>query len=475
MKLGEILEGTEVRTSQGDWSSVCVTSVESVSSACGIGSVFFCLRGSKYDGHAFVRDATDHGASALVVEHLVDSELPQVVVQPGSIRGVFAVASSNFWGRPAEQLRMFAVTGTNGKTTVTHMIAAILGSSGIRTSVLGTLSGSMTTPDANVLHAWLSARLDDGDKAVAMEVSSHGISGNRIEAIKFELAIFTNLGHDHLDFHGTMESYYQAKAALFTPERAEIGLICVDTSWGQRLAAEASIPVFTYSTDQASHIEGTFDATSFRYEGRTVKIPMIGKFNVTNAIAALSVGRILSLDAIRVQAGLEQMAPIRGRMERVTQGAGPEVFVDFAHTPDALDSVLTELKERSKNGRVIVVFGCGGDRDKSKRPDMGSIAGSKSDVAYVTSDNPRSEAAVQIIGEILSGIDPGSKCQVVAEPDRRIAIMSAVSNADPDDVVLIAGKGHETGQIIDNHIFEFDDAEVAREAIASAFQKAPPN
>jgi UDP-N-acetylmuramoyl-L-alanyl-D-glutamate--2,6-diaminopimelate ligase len=397
---------------------------------------------------------------ALLVEHQLDLDVPQVVVP--DVRTAMGVLSDAFHDHPSRRIAVVGVTGTNGKTTVTHVLAAVLQHLGRPTTVVGTLSGARTTPEAPDLQAVLAEAATDDDAVVAMEVSSHAIELRRITGTWFTAAVFTNLSQDHLDFHGTMDRYFAAKARLFEPDRSAIGLVNRDDPWGRRLLETMAIPSVAWSAEDATDVDLRPDGTTFTWRGQRVELALAGRFNLANAIAAAEAALALGSDPAEIAAGLGTARPVNGRFEPV--GEGPvSVLVDYAHTPDALDQALRSARELT-DGRLIVVFGCGGDRDRAKRPLMGVAADKVADVVVVTSDNPRSEDAGAIIDEVLAGIDRTE--DLVVEPDRRQAVEAAVAMAVPGDLVLVAGKGHETTQDLgDGNVIPFDDREVAATAL----------
>jgi UDP-N-acetylmuramoyl-L-alanyl-D-glutamate--2,6-diaminopimelate ligase len=421
------------------------------------GALFFCVRGARFDGHELAGRAIESGAAALVVEHPVASRVPQLVV-PDS-RLAMAEAAPVFFGRPADELEIAAVTGTNGKTTTAFMLYSILGAAGRKPGLLGTIESRIggephaairTTPEAIDLHRAFREMLDAGDHSVAMEATSHGSQLGRLEGIRFSSLAFTNLSQDHLDLHGTMENYFEAKRRLFLEGRPPAA-INVGDPWGRKLAEDRP-DALTY---------GFADDAELRPEAlEGIDLKLKGRFNVENALAALATSRLLAIDDDAVARGLEALEGVPGRFESVDEGQSFTVIVDYSHKPGALESVLRSARELTGE-RVICVFGCGGDRDRGKRPLMGRIAAELSDLAIVTSDNPRSEDPRAIIEEVLSGVES----EIEVEPDRREAITRAIEAAAPGDVVVIAGKGHEQGQEFRDRTVPFDDREVAREAL----------
>jgi UDP-N-acetylmuramoyl-L-alanyl-D-glutamate--2,6-diaminopimelate ligase len=375
-----------------------------------------------------------------------------------------AQVAAAFHDHPADALRVVGVTGTNGKTTVTHLLRAILETNGWPTAVMGTLDGGLTTPDAPSMQRSLASYRNDGQMAVAMEVSSHALVQRRVDAIRFAVAVFTNLSQDHLDYHRTMDAYFSAKSLLFTPERSETGVVNADDPWGRRLLESAPIEVRPFSMGDAAELDLAALGSSLRWEGRPVTLNLSGRFNVANALAAAAAARQLGIDGEVVARGLSTVRGVPGRFEIVDAGQSFTAVVDYAHTPSALDQALTTARQAAApGGRLVVVFGCGGDRDRLKRPDMGRIAADLADLAVLTSDNPRSEDPLAIIAEVRAGV--GRSDRLVVEPDRASAIALAVESARPGDVVLVAGKGHETGQRIGERTLAFDDRIVTKAAI----------
>jgi UDP-N-acetylmuramoyl-L-alanyl-D-glutamate--2,6-diaminopimelate ligase len=353
------------------------------------------------------------------------------------------------------------ITGTNGKTTTSYLLAAVMEHAGRPTGVLGTLTGAFTTPEAPELQARLATLADEGKRAVAMEVSSHALAMHRVDGTRFRVAVFTNLGRDHLDFHRTPERYFAAKAALFTPELADHGVVNADDVRGRQLLDLAPIPLTPFSMADAAGLVVGPTSCRFCWRGQPVELPLGGRFNAANALAAASAASLLGIDDHTIATALSMAAPVPGRMEAIDAGQPFRVIVDFAHTPDALAGLLSELRAVA-DGRVIVVFGCGGDRDREKRPLMGRAASEGADEVVVTSDNPRHEAAEAIIDEIVAGIPVPRRGSVAIQADRRTAIAVAFDAAGPGDVVVIAGKGHETTQTVDDEHRPFDDRVVAR-------------
>ena len=442
------------------------------------GTLFFCVSGLCRDGHEFAPDAVAAGAAALVVERPLGLGVPEVAVP--SARAAMAPVAARFFGDPTAELDVVGVTGTNGKTTTAFLVRSMLEAAGRPCGLLGTVTALVggvqqrvvrTTPEAIDLQRAFQAMVGAGDRACAMEVSSHALELHRADAIHWATAIFTNLTQDHLDFHASMEDYFLAKRRLFVAgPRASI--VNVDDPFGRRLAAEIPgalrFAVERPADYRASAVETDWAGTRFRLEGPGIELdlrsPLPGRFNVYNVTGAAVAALVLGVDPDAIAAAISGARPIPGRFEPVDEGQGFAVVVDYAHTPDSLDNLLRAARALAE-GRLIVVFGCGGDRDRGKRPVMGEIAARLADVAIVTSDNPRSEDPEAIIGDVLAGA--GGSAEAIV--DRREAIGSAVEQARPGDVVVIAGKGHEQGQeFAGGRKLPFDDVAVAREALRGA-------
>jgi UDP-N-acetylmuramoyl-L-alanyl-D-glutamate--2,6-diaminopimelate ligase len=434
------------------------------------GTVFFCVPGMTRDGHDFAPDAIARGAAALVVDHPLGLGVPEVVVH--DVRAAMAPAAARLAGDPTARLQVVGITGTNGKTTSAFLVRALLEAAGRRTGLLGTVSSVIggnetptirTTPEAIDLQRTFREMLDAGDECCAMEVSSHALELHRADAIHWRVAVFTNLTQDHLDFHPDMESYFAAKRRLFEagPRAAVIN---VDDPYGRRLAEDFDAVTIAIDSDadlRAEDVRFELTGSTFAVDGLELRSPLPGRFNVLNVLGAVAVARELGVDDATIARAVPQAGRVPGRFEPVDEGQSFAVLVDYAHTPDSLENVLRAARQLAR-GRVVCVFGCGGDRDRGKRPEMGRIASELADVAIVTSDNPRSEDPEAIIAEVLAGMGPGA----VTEVDRRAAIDQAVGLADAGDVVVIAGKGHEQGQEFEGgRKVPFDDVTVAREAL----------
>ena len=446
-----------------------ITGLTFDSRAAQSGDLFFAVRGEHLDGHDFVEVAVSKGASVVVVDRelAVPSGVTQLIVDD-TVAAMGWLASA-FFSAPSTSLTMVGITGTNGKTTTAHIIECALGALGVRTGVIGTLSGSKTTPEATELQRRLADFRDDGYRAVAMEVSSHALALGRVVGTRFSVGIFTNLGRDHLDLHGTEEQYFAAKARLFEPSLTDRAVINVDDAHGRLLIDAAEIPVTAFEFADAVDVEiGPFEH-SYTWRGARVRVGLGGRFNVMNSLAAATTLEVLGYAPTEIAAALATTTPVRGRFEPVDAGQDFAVVVDYAHTPDALAEVLVAARDiavqRSAGQRVIVVFGCGGDRDREKRPQMGLTAALSADQIVVTSDNPRSEEPLAIINDIIAGVPADYRGLIAVEPDRRQAIAAALRAAGPGDVVVIAGKGHETTQTFGTTVVDFDDRAVAVELL----------
>jgi len=447
------------------------------------GTLFFCVPGFTRDGHDFAADAVQRGAAALVVERPLALGVPEVVVE--SSRAAMAPAAARFYGDPTAELDVVGITGTNGKTTTAFLVRALLEAAGRQCGLLGTVTAFLggvehpvtrTTAEAIDLQRDFRAMRDGGDVACAMEVSSHALRLGRADGVHFAAAIFTNLTQDHLDFHPTMEDYFLAKRALFVGGPG-VAVLNADDPYGRRLADEltaAGRAPLTFAIDRdasyrAIELESGFAGSRFTAltpEGPiALRTPLPGRFNVQNVLGAVAAVRALGVPLETIAAALPQAGRVPGRFEPVDEGQPFAVLVDYAHTPDSLENVLRAARELT-DGRLHCVFGCGGDRDRGKRPQMGEIAARLADRTIVTSDNPRSEQPEAIVEEILAGVPAQIAERVAADLDRRAAIAQALADAAAGDVVVIAGKGHEQGQeLAGGEKVPFDDVTVAREAL----------
>lgn len=460
------------------------------------GDLFVCVTGFQSDGHAFAADAVAKGAKALVVEHIPESVANSGItfIKTNKARRALAILAAHFFGNPAQKLLNIGITGTNGKTTTSYLVEAVLKAAGYDPGMLGTIEAhvagevqklSNTTPGSFDLHKMFAQMVEAGQDSVVMEVSSHAIALDRVYGIPYDIAVFTNLTQDHLDFHGTMENYFQAKAKLFTHlgvygERAvgPFAVINLDDPYSERLIGliKDRVPVITYGTShkadvRAFNVVAGPSGLSFTLETRVgerdVNLQLSGLFNLHNALAAVAVGMALRIGLDCVVKALESVAAVPGRFQLVRMGQSFTVIVDYAHTPDGLEHLLDSARLIT-TGRLCLVFGCGGDRDKGKRPIMGRLAVEKADKVYITTDNPRSEAPESIVKQILSGISTANMEHVEIIYDRAEAIEKAISNAKPGDTVVIAGKGHETYQKFGDHTTHFDDVEQAKKALSKS-------
>lgn len=432
------------------------------------GQIFVCLRGDSFDGHRFASQAVADGATALLVDHLLPDldDTPQLVVSDTRIAA--GPVSAAAWGDPSDRLVTVGITGTNGKTTTAQIVATMLDAAGLATGIVGTLHGPRTTPEAPDLQATLAGFVGDERGGAVMEVSSHALTLHRVDGTRFDIVAFTNFGHDHLDLHGTPENYFRAKSTLFTSGFAPVAIINVDDPHGRLLADIADMRVVEVSERDLVDVVVGSASHSYTWRSRTVTVAIGGDFNVVNSLMALSIvaeiatGSEIDLDA--AIAGLASLAPVPGRFEIVDSPTaierGIDVVVDYAHTPDGLERLLEAARE-IVDGRVIAVFGCAGRRDREKRPAMGEIAGRLADIAIATSDNPRGEDPDAIIAEVIGGVGALHRSRVTAQPDRRLAIREALQTAQPGDIVVIAGKGHERTQDLGDDVIDFDDRLVA--------------
>lgn len=488
MRLHELLAGIDVLELVGD-RHVEVSAVTHDSRDVVPGACFCCIPGARADGHDHAAEAIAAGATSLLVERMLSCSAPQVRV--ASVRAVLGAVAATFYGHPSSALRCLGVTGTNGKTTTTHLLEAVARRAGERVGVIGTLGARIgadrlpierTTPEATELQALLARMRNAGVRAVAMEVSSHALDMRRVDGTRFAAVCFTNLSQDHLDYHPTMNAYFEAKARLFTTAFAATAAVGLDDPWGRALAERlrrATIPLRTWAledpgADVGAH--GTFagrSGSTFTLVDRAggdrteVRLPLVGRFNVANALAAAATAIQAGYRFEVVAGALAEPLVVPGRLERIDAGQPFVVFVDYAHTPDALGNVLATSRELATGARVLLVFGCGGDRDRAKRPRMGRAAAA-ADCVWLTSDNPRSEDPAAIAAEAERGLrdassGTGAEYEVVL--DRAAAIRAAVAAARAGDVVLIAGKGHEQGQTAGGTTVPFDDRVEARVAL----------
>ena len=441
-----------------------VRDVEHDSRRVGPGALFACIRGASRDGHRFAGDAVEAGAVALLVERPVEATVACLLVD--SVRAAVGPAAAEVHGHPARRLDLAAVTGTNGKTTTVRLAAGLLRAAGRDPVEIGTLTGTLTTPEATDLQRTLADSVGRGARAGVVEVSSHALAQHRVDGCRFRVAAFTNLGRDHLDYHGSMDAYFEAKARLFTGGLAEAAVVDVTGMWGRRLAAKISsispqVRLVTVDQRDVEIVEESARASVFRWRGQAVTLPLPGAFNRANAVLAAEIAVCLGLSPGAAAAGLADAAAVAGRFEPVHCGQDFAVIVDYAHSPDGLAAVLRAARPLTE-GSLTVVFGAGGDRDRGKRPEMGAAADQLADRVIVTSDNPRSEDPDKIIDDIIEGM---SRAPDLTEPDRRRAVSHALAGAGPGDTVVIAGKGHESAQIVGNRRLAFDDRRVVSEEL----------
>lgn len=454
------------------------------------GNLFICLPGFTVDGHDYADKAVENGAAALVCQRELPLAVPQIIVTDSRL--AMSIISDIFYEQPSHKLRVIGVTGTNGKTTTTHLIEKILADQGHLTGLIGTIKTKIgtevfdnknTTPDSIELQKSFARMVDVGSDYAIMEVSSHALDLGRVKGIDYNIAVFTNLTQDHLDYHHTMEEYRNAKGLFFSQlgnsydkeqKENKYAILNADDGAFEYYKRVTAAQVVTYGIDREADIRGTDIVISANGTGFTlssfigsieINLQMIGKFSVYNALAAATAAIVEGISLEVIKKSLESITGVDGRFEAVNEGQDFTVIVDYAHTPDSLENVLKTVKEFSQ-GRIFCIFGAGGDRDRTKRPIMGEIATKYSDYAIVTSDNPRSEDPEKIIADILEGVKKSAaNNNYIAITDRKSAIEYAVANATAQDVILIAGKGHETYQIIGSEVIHFDDKEIAKAAI----------
>ncbi len=474
MKLKQLLHHVECGIPSFDCE---ITGVTCDSRKVEKGSLFVCIAGEHFDGHDHAAESVAKGASAVVCEHDLGLEC-QIIT--GNTRKAYGTICGNWFGNPAQQLKMIGVTGTNGKTTVTTLIKNILTACGIKAGLIGTIQNEIgdqiypterTTPDAYDLQALFRQMADAGCEYVVMEVSSHALDQYRVGDTHFDAAVFTNLSQDHLDYHKTMENYFAAKRRLF--DMTDVGIINIDDSYGKQLSLLAGCRTVTCSLENpnadfyADSIECTPQGVSFHFSCSNitsrVNFPMPGLYSVQNALAAAAVCREVGISIERITETLNHCTGVKGRSEIIPTGRDFTVICDYAHTPDGLENILPSMK-RFARGRLVTLFGCGGDRDRGKRPLMGEAAARYSDFVIVTSDNPRTEEPEQIIDDILPGVERARTPYVVI-PNRRDAIFYSVGHAQPGDVIVLAGKGHEDYQVIGTEKIHFDEREIVAEAL----------
>jgi UDP-N-acetylmuramoyl-L-alanyl-D-glutamate--2,6-diaminopimelate ligase len=464
MQLGDLLDdlSLDIATSR-----VEVHRVENDSRLCEPDTLFFAMPGTSSHGTRYVTEAVQRGASCVVTDKEVKLGVPVLVVPTSQLHGLLAHASATIVGHPETRAKLIGVTGTNGKTSTTTILASLAKALAWNAASIGTLTNLRTTPAAPELYRSLASAVDHFDPAtsnalVAMEVSSHALDQHRIEGLRFCVAAFTNLGHDHLDYHQSMEAYFQAKASLFSPEYAKRAVIWCDDEYGARLAEMTALPVTRVSRGDAVDVHSSLLGSTFFWRGHLVNSPLIGDYNVDNALLAMAIMRCLGADEAAIAASMGQVESVPGRFD-VLYGTDVTVIIDYAHTPEGLARLLGDVRRLQPSRRIISVFGAGGDRDRAKRPEMGRVVSERSDLTIVTSDNPRSESPDAIIDAVMSGVVPSA--QVVQLRDRREAIARALESATAGDVVVLAGKGHETTQTTGDLVLPFDDRVVAKELL----------
>lgn len=486
MLLKKLVEPLTSFRLRGD-DNVSVSGLSYDSRAVERGQAFVAIEGLKLDGHDFVPEAVSRGATAIVAQKDLETPPDVALVLVPDSRLALAQLSAHFFDYPSRRVRLFGVTGTNGKTTTTYLIENILRASGLKTGVIGTLGIRIgdellrtehTTPESLDLQRILAQMVENGVTAAAMEVSSHGLALRRTDCCEFDCGIFTNLTQDHMDFHAGFEDYLAAKLRLFSEypahsSKAFTAAVNADDPYGERVAAAVRGKALTYGIESAADVRATDVQVSasgsrfllrWKHGTQEIDLPLGGLFNVYNALAAAAAALTQGLSADHVRAGLESARSVPGRFESVDCGQNFGVVVDYAHTPDGLENVLRSARKITR-GRLIAVFGCGGDRDRGKRPKMGAIGAREADVCVITSDNPRTEDPEEIIRQIMAGIRDDALGRVVIEPDRRRAISEAIGMANEGDTVVIAGKGHETEQVFGDRRVPFDDRAVAREEL----------
>ena len=466
MKLFELLEGIEY---EGN-ADVLVSNIVCDSRKVSENTVFVCIEGYETDGHKYAKECAEKGASAIVALHEVEADCPVVIVK--DTRKVLAVLCSRFHNDPSKEFNLVGITGTNGKTTTTYLIKTILENAGHKVGLIGTnqnmignkiLPAERTTPDGFELQKLFREMADAGCDTVVMEVSSHALDLDRVYACDFDIGLFTNITQDHLDFHKTMENYLDAKTILF--KMCKKGIVNCDDERSGYILENATCPVTGFSIDKNSDVKAenvilTSKGVQFDALGEKFSLAIPGKFSVYNGLGAILVCDALGVEKSKISEGIEKAKGVQGRAQVVDLGYDFTVMIDYAHTPDGIENILNTVRGFAK-GRVVILFGCGGDRDNRKRPIMGEIASKLADFCIVTSDNPRTENPTAIIEEILTGFD--KNCPHVVIENRYEAIKYAIENAEKDDVIVLAGKGHETYQIIGKEKFHFDEEEILQE------------
>lgn len=491
MKLAELLRG--VRVISAPETDVEITAICADSRLVRKGALFVAIPGLQQDGSRFIPQAIEKGAAALVSGRQRSSTIPEVVVEDP--RAALALIAANFYGHPAEKLSLVGVTGTSGKTTTTKMLESIFDAGEEPVGLIGTIEyragderlvADRTTPDAVVLQEWFAKMVKAGVRNAVMEVSSHALALKRTHGIRFAAAVFTNLSREHFDFHKDFEDYFAAKRTLFEQidRSRKTAVVNIDDPYGRRLASElrGSVLSFGRSSEAEIHSLPDFEVSVRGLRGAVstpaglvrVESPLLGQPNLYNWLGAIGAAVVLGIPIPTIEKGVAALRSVRGRFEPVVIDGGPAVIVDYAHKPDALEKLLRAVRDLAGSKRVVVLFGCGGDRDKGKRPEMGEIAGRLADYTILTSDNPRSEKPEAILDEIERGIAPAGRARYGRITDRREAIARAIEEASDDDVIVIAGKGHETYQVVGDQIVHFDDREEAEHALKKRAEKLVP-
>lgn len=482
MKLGQLLESVDYEIISGD-ADIEISGVQYDSRKATPASLFVAITGFKTDGHLFASEAISKGAIAVLVEKEIEVPAGVLLIRTANTREALAVVARNYYGKPDLDLKIVGVTGTNGKTTTTHLIKAILEQAGKKTAILGTLYAKIgqiemdlgrTTPEALEIQEFMSLCCREKAEYLVMEVSSHALDLHRVDQIQFDAAIFTNLTQDHLDYHLHMENYLQSKLKLFKMLKGDncFSIINADDAYADSFKeASRQVRLMTYGVDGAAEVQAgklgfslTGSSFKFKYAGKAwpINMQLIGRFSVYNALAAIAYGLAAGIENSIIIKAIEELPGVSGRFEQVPSQQDFTVIVDYAHTPDGLENILKAAKQIVQN-RLITVFGCGGDRDRGKRPLMGEIAARYSNFCIVTSDNPRSEEPEAIIADIIPGLDQVEDSRYAIIVDRREAIRHAVNCGKKGDLIIIAGKGHETYQLVKDKVLEFDDRRVAAE------------
>ena len=485
MKLGELLRGVET-ISAPSLAGLEIRGVVCHSGSVQPGGMFFALHGAKADGNAYVAQAISRGAVVIASEHSRPADAPPQVVwlQVREPRKALAIVAANYYGHPAEALRLVGITGTNGKTTTTHLVDSILKATGAKTGLFGTIAyhtphgeypSPNTTPESVHLQSFLAEIRDAGGKYAVLEASSHALTMDRLWGCRFAVAVFTNLTREHMDYHKTFEDYFAAKRHLFEGTGAGAplrGVINADDPYGKQLVGLAE-KTLTYGLEEPADITAKKFSLSFSGLAFTastpqgkmaIESPLVGKINVYNILAAIGAALALGIKNENIEAGIRKLESVSGRFQRIDMGQKFFVIVDYAHTDDALENLIRTARELNPSGRIITLFGCGGEKDRTKRPVMGEVSGRLSDLTILSSDNPRSEDPLKIISDIVVGVQK-TNGKYLIEPDREKAIGLAFDQARAGDIVLLAGKGHENYQILGDRTLDFDDRETAREAL----------